>query len=221
MIFFAGSTRTSRRYWLSPSINASRRSTVPFSQVQASLIHSFGQQSKRSTAYQVCPPGFRARAFQERCDFRSARCWSSRRTRSTPTCRFPNWDSQHAMPSSHCSPRSLVSRTPAFPATSRWDQCCARQATISASVKSWSSWQSACLRVWVSGVPISRLSVMNGLSYNEVNRKRTTCCERYGNSTRDCGGKTEYQVMNQHHLHYSMLIEWSEEDQAYLVTMPE
>lgn len=27
--------------------------------------------------------------------------------------------------------------------------------------------------------------------------------------------------MNEHHLHYSMLIEWSEEDQAYLVTLPE
>jgi antitoxin HicB len=27
--------------------------------------------------------------------------------------------------------------------------------------------------------------------------------------------------MNEHHLHYSMLIEWSEEDQAYLVTFPE
>ena len=24
-----------------------------------------------------------------------------------------------------------------------------------------------------------------------------------------------------HHLHYSMLIEWSDEDQAYLVTLPE
>jgi len=31
----------------------------------------------------------------------------------------------------------------------------------------------------------------------------------------------KYQVMNEHHLHYSMLIEWSEEDQAYLVTLPE
>ena len=27
--------------------------------------------------------------------------------------------------------------------------------------------------------------------------------------------------MNEHHLHYSMLLEWSEEDQAYLVTLPE
>ena len=27
--------------------------------------------------------------------------------------------------------------------------------------------------------------------------------------------------MNEHHLPYSMLIEWSEEDQAYLVTSPE
>ena len=27
--------------------------------------------------------------------------------------------------------------------------------------------------------------------------------------------------MNEYHLHYSMLIEWSEEDQAYLVTLPE
>jgi predicted RNase H-like HicB family nuclease len=27
--------------------------------------------------------------------------------------------------------------------------------------------------------------------------------------------------MNEHHLQYSMLIEWSEEDQAYLVTLPE
>jgi len=27
--------------------------------------------------------------------------------------------------------------------------------------------------------------------------------------------------MNEHHLHYSMLIEWSEEDEAYLVTLPE
>jgi len=27
--------------------------------------------------------------------------------------------------------------------------------------------------------------------------------------------------MNEHCLHYSMLIEWSEEDQAYLVTLPE
>ncbi len=27
--------------------------------------------------------------------------------------------------------------------------------------------------------------------------------------------------MSEHHLHYSMLIEWSEEDQAYLVTLPE
>ncbi len=27
--------------------------------------------------------------------------------------------------------------------------------------------------------------------------------------------------MNEHHLHYAMLIEWSEEDQAYLVTLPE
>jgi antitoxin HicB len=27
--------------------------------------------------------------------------------------------------------------------------------------------------------------------------------------------------MNESHLHYSMLIEWSEEDQAYLVTLPE
>ena len=27
--------------------------------------------------------------------------------------------------------------------------------------------------------------------------------------------------MNEHHLHYSMLIEWSEEDQVYLVTLPE
>jgi hypothetical protein len=27
--------------------------------------------------------------------------------------------------------------------------------------------------------------------------------------------------MNEHYLHYSMLIEWSEEDQAYLVTLPE
>ncbi len=29
------------------------------------------------------------------------------------------------------------------------------------------------------------------------------------------------QLKNEHHLHYSMLIEWSEEDQAYLVTLPE
>ena len=27
--------------------------------------------------------------------------------------------------------------------------------------------------------------------------------------------------MNEHYLHYSMLIEWSEEDQVYLVTLPE
>ncbi len=27
--------------------------------------------------------------------------------------------------------------------------------------------------------------------------------------------------MSEHHLHYSMLIEWSDEDQAYLVTLPE
>ena len=27
--------------------------------------------------------------------------------------------------------------------------------------------------------------------------------------------------MNEQHLHYSMLIEWSEEDQAFLVTLPE
>jgi antitoxin HicB len=27
--------------------------------------------------------------------------------------------------------------------------------------------------------------------------------------------------MNENHLHYSMLIEWSEADQAYLVTLPE
>ena len=27
--------------------------------------------------------------------------------------------------------------------------------------------------------------------------------------------------MSQQHLHYSMVIEWSEEDQAYLVTLPE
>jgi predicted RNase H-like HicB family nuclease len=27
--------------------------------------------------------------------------------------------------------------------------------------------------------------------------------------------------MSNQHLHYSMLIEWSEEDQAYLVTLPE
>jgi predicted RNase H-like HicB family nuclease len=27
--------------------------------------------------------------------------------------------------------------------------------------------------------------------------------------------------MNEQHLHYSMFIEWSEEDQAYLVTLPE
>ena len=27
--------------------------------------------------------------------------------------------------------------------------------------------------------------------------------------------------MNEHNLHYSMLIEWSGEDQAYLVTLPE
>ncbi|HLQ30667.1 MAG TPA: type II toxin-antitoxin system HicB family antitoxin [Ktedonobacteraceae bacterium] len=27
--------------------------------------------------------------------------------------------------------------------------------------------------------------------------------------------------MNEQHLHYSMLIEWSEADQAYLVTLPE
>ena len=27
--------------------------------------------------------------------------------------------------------------------------------------------------------------------------------------------------MNEHHLHYSMLIEWSADDQAYLVTLPE
>jgi len=26
---------------------------------------------------------------------------------------------------------------------------------------------------------------------------------------------------NEHYLHYSMFIEWSEEDQAYLVTLPE
>lgn len=28
-------------------------------------------------------------------------------------------------------------------------------------------------------------------------------------------------VMSQNHLHYSMVIEWSEEDQAYLVMLPE
>ena len=27
--------------------------------------------------------------------------------------------------------------------------------------------------------------------------------------------------MSEHHLHYSMLIEWSEADQTYLVTLPE
>ena len=27
--------------------------------------------------------------------------------------------------------------------------------------------------------------------------------------------------MNEQHLHYSMFIEWSKEDQAYLVTLPE
>jgi predicted RNase H-like HicB family nuclease len=27
--------------------------------------------------------------------------------------------------------------------------------------------------------------------------------------------------MSQQHLHYSMVIEWSDEDQAYLVTLPE
>ena len=27
--------------------------------------------------------------------------------------------------------------------------------------------------------------------------------------------------MNEHHLHYAMLIEWSAEDEAYLVTLPE
>jgi antitoxin HicB len=27
--------------------------------------------------------------------------------------------------------------------------------------------------------------------------------------------------MSQQHLHYSMVIEWSEDDQAYLVTLPE
>jgi predicted RNase H-like HicB family nuclease len=27
--------------------------------------------------------------------------------------------------------------------------------------------------------------------------------------------------MNEHHLHYSILIEWSDEDQFYLVTLPE
>jgi len=27
--------------------------------------------------------------------------------------------------------------------------------------------------------------------------------------------------MSQQHLHYSMIIEWSDEDQAYLVTLPE
>ena len=27
--------------------------------------------------------------------------------------------------------------------------------------------------------------------------------------------------MNEQHLHYSMFIEWSEEDRAYLVTLPE
>lgn len=27
--------------------------------------------------------------------------------------------------------------------------------------------------------------------------------------------------LNEHHLHYSMLIAWSKEDEAYLVTLPE
>jgi hypothetical protein len=27
--------------------------------------------------------------------------------------------------------------------------------------------------------------------------------------------------MNEHRLHYSLFIEWSEEDQAYIVTLPE
>ena len=27
--------------------------------------------------------------------------------------------------------------------------------------------------------------------------------------------------MDEHHIHYSMRIEWSEEDQAYLLTLPE
>jgi antitoxin HicB len=31
----------------------------------------------------------------------------------------------------------------------------------------------------------------------------------------------ERRAMNENHLHYSMLIEWSEADQAYLVTLPE
>jgi predicted RNase H-like HicB family nuclease len=31
----------------------------------------------------------------------------------------------------------------------------------------------------------------------------------------------EYAIMNEQHLHYSMYIEWSEEDQAFLVTLPE
>ena len=34
-------------------------------------------------------------------------------------------------------------------------------------------------------------------------------------------GRREYLAMSKQHLHYSMVIEWSEEDQAYLVTLPE
>jgi hypothetical protein len=46
-----------------------------------------------------------------------------------------------------------ASRTPIFPATSRWEQYCARPATIFASAKSWSSWRSTCLRAWTVGTP--------------------------------------------------------------------
>jgi len=38
---------------------------------------------------------------------------------------------------------------------------------------------------------------------------------------KDCRGEMECRAMNEHHLHYSILIEWSDEDQAYLVTLPE
>jgi antitoxin HicB len=31
----------------------------------------------------------------------------------------------------------------------------------------------------------------------------------------------QVSAMNEQHLHYSMVIEWSEEDQAYLVILPE
>ena len=38
---------------------------------------------------------------------------------------------------------------------------------------------------------------------------------------KDCRGKRECRAMHEHHLHYSILIEWSDEDQVYLVTLPE